>query len=76
MDSFSLNRTLMHSFLNFQHDRKSADSTDHKRIHHNVHRGARSMSLAGRRGLITAPKFSCRKSSVSPLPHKSIFHHN
>ncbi|VDK63225.1 unnamed protein product, partial [Gongylonema pulchrum] len=34
-----------------------------------AHRGSRSTSLTDRRGLITAPRLSARKSSISPMAH-------
>uniref|UniRef100_A0A0R3RII7 C2 domain-containing protein n=1 Tax=Elaeophora elaphi TaxID=1147741 RepID=A0A0R3RII7_9BILA len=68
MDNFTSDHAMMRGFLNFQHNRRNTHSTQ-KRVHHDVHRGARSMSLLDRRGLITAPRFPSRKSSISPLPH-------
>ncbi|EFO13314.1 hypothetical protein LOAG_15215 [Loa loa] len=56
-------------FLNFQHNRRKINSAHKHGHHHNVRHGTRSMSLLDRRGLITAPRFSTRKSSISPLPH-------
>lgn len=68
MDSFVSDRAMMHNFLNFQHNRRKINSTQ-KHVHRNVHHSTRSMSLLDRRGLITAPIFPSRKSSISPLPH-------
>ncbi|VDN91810.1 unnamed protein product [Brugia pahangi] len=72
MDSFISDESMMHGFLNFQHNRQRNSNSKynhHHHHHHHVHRGTRSMSLLDRRGLITAPRFPSRKSSISPLPH-------
>uniref|UniRef100_A0A915PYS5 C2 domain-containing protein n=1 Tax=Setaria digitata TaxID=48799 RepID=A0A915PYS5_9BILA len=67
MDSFASSHTMLHGILNSQHNRRNRTSSTQKR---NVSRRTnRSLSLLDRRGLITAPRFPSRKSSISPLPH-------
>ncbi|KAM3718251.1 Synaptotagmin-12 [Dirofilaria immitis] len=68
MDEIASDHAVMHGLLSFQHNRRNLNLS-HKRIHRNVNRGTRSISLLDRRGLINAPRFPTRKSSISPLPH-------
>lgn len=75
MDRLTSDHAMIHGLLNFQRNQGNANSTQ-KRLHRNVHRGTRAVSLLDRRGLITAPRFPSRKSSISPLSHhKSMLHY-